>query len=94
MSILTLGIRTEPYEGEALIKYAYLTNEAIGIDTKVNELVTFMHFPFAISQKWGNIETHLPVCLSVPMSVCHKNFGMYDPFDKPFQFAPCRDLDF
>ena len=63
--------------------------------------------------KAGDIKSHSSVCpslcLSVPLSVCHKNFklahifwsindralisGMHDLCDKPFQMPPCHGLD-
>ena len=51
------------------------------------------------------IKTHLSVCPSVHLinlNLAHifwsindraMIFGMRDPYDKPFQFTPCRDLD-
>ena len=51
------------------------------------------------------IKTHLSVCPSVHLknlNLAHvfwsindgaMIFGMHDPYDKPFQYTPCRDLD-
>ena len=66
----------------------------------------FCPTPFA---KAGHIKTHSSVCPSLCLSVRYKNFnlahiflsindralifGMHDPCDKPFQLAPCSDLD-
>ena len=62
-----------------------------------------------LSRKHGDIKSHSSLCLSVCLSVCHKNFnlghnfctitdrafilGMCVPCDKTFPVIPCRDLD-
>ena len=68
--------------------------------------LSFCPPPFA---KAGDIKTHLSVCPSIGLSVCHKNFnlahifwsikdralifGMHDLCYKSFLLVPCCDLD-